>query len=745
MDKLGLGMHLPLAAAAREKRHETFKAGRPRTTPAIPGSMDRVDLRFGKKATTGRPFGKALLWTCLALAPWAANTSRGHDGPHGPSPAPTTSSRPMPLNGVAPSRMPAAPAPADTKGATTQTGDGTLSANQIQWAKEMDQWYQRVEATVPGSAERAQEHANFANSYHFWINEARDGSRTYQYVVHSLWAHRMLDDIKAPAPSRVRFYDDQSMTLTNDLTRTGDRKRFDTETRIRAMSGLQDILADTLGKNPLLDDIPGQLYEPVTAILDANPNAQIQTNGHYLLNRVFNHLTEAQQKATFERSANRYFKTPVSETKFEAMRNMRWLYAVAPKLPQWEGFRTQVHESLKATEGSAERRAEQRFHLVLLSMLEDPNMAKTVGTYLSAEGHPQTQQTLAWILGRTPNRDNLNHLLGILNDTKHTPATQEMALYSLAEMKPVDEKQVLDTLKRFADQTLPEKTAATYDRVERTRYAAKAMTIKLQENLNEPDFYIKKFLEGDAAKQYKDLRKRFLIGEDRLSVQQLNAVDRTLIPIQPIIERIVNEGRRHFISDRYVSDYTNYKREFGVRGTSGRLNELSIAGYAHEWNGAVTVKNQISSQGHNTFTHEIWHQVDFHKLSRDPELLRRLERLYADAVAKRRTDDYGKTNRFEYLANGGSAMMAIYTHHFYHYLDAFPDVYNGSENATRRQLKDRDPELFRLIESQLNMGLAVSYLDTHLKLHLLKTLEPRTFDAFARAVDRTPARDTALA
>jgi tetratricopeptide (TPR) repeat protein len=175
-----------------------------------------------------------------------------------------------------------------------------------------------------------------------------------------------------------------------------------------------------------------------------------------------------------------------------------------------------------------------------------------------------------------------------------------------------------------------------------------------------------------------------------LSRRQQVVIDRAVEPLAFFLPELARKGAKHYLIafDERATDIRGVDSIENERTTDGRYY-ASIRGVG----GRITVSGLeyiglAARAGFNTIAHEFAHQV--HMTAMDKGLVKTIRRLYETAVRENRVlDYYAATDEYEYFAQGYEAFIA----------DVKRPATGATSRHTKRELLERDPELFRFIEA----------------------------------------------
>lgn len=174
-----------------------------------------------------------------------------------------------------------------------------------------------------------------------------------------------------------------------------------------------------------------------------------------------------------------------------------------------------------------------------------------------------------------------------------------------------------------------------------------------------------------------------------LSRAQQQVIDRAVAPLAAYLQELARKGARHHLIafDERISDIKSVGNIESERTADGRYY-ASIRGVG----GRITVSGLeyiglASRAGFNTIAHEFAHQV--HLTAMDKSEVKTIRRLYDNAMREDRAlDYYAETDEYEYFAQGYEAFIA----------DVKRPATGATARHTKRDLQQRDPELYRFIE-----------------------------------------------
>lgn len=585
----------------------------------------------------------------------------------------------------------------------------TLTENEKTRYNNVESWFPYLESLPANSFERAQGLARLQGYWNDLRTEAVAGNKGPRKILHALWVNRMIEEIRNPNPNMVRFDYKKYDTLVGQLNMAQiTRQTFNRKIQENALVGLYCYYRDKGEDNELTQDTR-RLFDPVMKLMENDSDNDIQQWGGYLMNQLFPTFTEAQQQQYLKRATSLFTKAAPGPEKLAAMRSINWLYASSYKLPIWQEFIPQVRQNL----AKAEEAGQPKYEIIMLGLMQDPEATANFEKWAVSTSQPETQQAVAWSLGRIRSPKGLKLLNTMIESKAFNPLAREMAILSLAEYNKDYTDQVTRTLSSLSakDSKLGEEAVPVT-----LREAAVAMQEKLHNKAaTEADYYINKFLKTDAdKKEFRSLRDQYVTGMEHLSLAQKNMVDRSLLPYRHFLQEIINRGGKHLINVGGVGETDSYKRYIGVRNDDGRITDL-IQGMSSDWGGAITAAVRITPNGNNTFAHEFTHHVHQLILNNRAGFPDRIVELYKNAMKEKRVlDDYGATNEYEYLAQGGEAMDGLYKDHYYYFTSVFNRGYDTGSDNTRSKLKRQDPQLYDFLKSLHSISLEIS-------LDLLKT------------------------
>ncbi len=148
--------------------------------------------------------------------------------------------------------------------------------------------------------------------------------------------------------------------------------------------------------------------------------------------------------------------------------------------------------------------------------------------------------------------------------------------------------------------------------------------------------------------------------------------------ILSLSDSLSDHPKRRDLADRFTFDGRRYAH---LRGVGGRAAATGIEKL-----------RTASAFGFNTFAHEFAHQVLRQAFPR--ELVREVERLYADALRTDRClDYYAASNVDEYFAQGYEALVSLRKR----------GCLRDTARHTRSELKRRDPRLFAFLVEHMDL------------------------------------------
>lgn len=655
---------------------------------------------------------KGLLWLTLLVSPAAVGMGHGTDPPKkldNHQPAVTLKARAV-----------------KTSHTLTET-DKTRYQN-------IESWFPYLETRNLDWATRQQGINQVQGYWNNLRNEAVNGNVASRKILHGLWVNRMYDELTRPATNLVRFNYNHYSELVNQRNNGKlTDAQFKTELQWRALKGLYCYYSD--GEvNELTQDV-SRLYDPVMKLLENNPNEDIQRWGGYLMSELFGKFTPDQQKRYLDKVGSRFLDLPHGADKLAMMNSINSLYWDSSTNPYWKTYAGKMVNALEDLQESttAEDKAKQKYYITLLALMRNSDITAAAEPLAKPDAHPETQQAVAWSLGRVRSPKGLKILTGILENNAFHPLAQEMAIYSVTEYAKDFPEQVNRILQMYgpADSKAKAAPKAPNPVRDNVREAARVMRLMLSDRSDsERDFFINLLLETDAQKdEYRRLRNQYVIGFDRLDTQRKNMVDRALLPYRHHLQDIINKGGRHRILMTNVTEAPEYRNSYGIRIADGRLNE-NIHGMSSV-SGAVTGKGSIIPGGMNTFSHEFIHHLHQLILNNQPGKTEEILRLFREQKA---LDYYAAWNEYEYLAQGGEAMESPYKNHYYLYNHYFFDGYHSVGSHTRSQLKRKDPALYDFLKSLRSIPLELS-------LHMLEDANPRLYALVKHQLDQNTGRD----
>jgi tetratricopeptide (TPR) repeat protein len=144
--------------------------------------------------------------------------------------------------------------------------------------------------------------------------------------------------------------------------------------------------------------------------------------------------------------------------------------------------------------------------------------------------------------------------------------------------------------------------------------------------------------------------------------------------ILPLQEKLTDDSTRKFLEGTRTFDLRLWD---DIRGNGGLH---ATAGISSLWD--------VLHYGYNELAHEFAHQVHIYSLA-DPEK-EEIRNLFRKALTGDRClDDYAQSDEFEYFAVGAEAYVSLKKKSYL----------KGYHGHTRTELKNRDPELYALIEN----------------------------------------------
>ena len=631
----------------------------------------------------------------------------------------------------------------------TASSNPALTETDRQWYTAVKSWFDYANAHQPATVERNRAEATLNSYWKTLTAQARSGNEGSKLVLHGLWVDRMVEELTQPSPTLFRLEYEGYDTLKQQLaTHQISREQFDTHLQRRAIKGLYAYYTSRPKANPLTED-KSRLYPAILKVLETNPDSEVQQWGGYFLSHFVADLPNTIQEAYVKRATSAFTEAKTHAERLSAMDSLDDLYQATRKgTYDWnrflEGIRTRLQTETPASVKDLPEAQQPKFELVFLGMIQDPTASDVVSRWLTPETALENQYAAAWSLGRIKTNTGLAALSEAVANDKLDPQAREMALFSLAEYHANFSKEVMAVIDQYhppEGKASPDQPAAP----EYLREAARAMREKIQYRADtEADFYINRYLKTETERQtYRQNRDRYVSGLEHLTLEQRNLVDRALLPYRQWLPAILKNGGRHVIQRGVVGETAYYRQKIGMRAQDGRLWDL-FKGVSSGPGGAVTGADQIPPGGHNTFAHEFTHHL--HQLvlanewrveeNRQVNLGEKALLLYRDATRQDRVlDYYGATNEYEYLAQGGEALDALYKKHHYLYTRAFNGGYHHGSDNIRSKLRRMDPALYRFLESLRSLPLEISMMPRN-------PFGPRAQDelvAFTRALRDTVA------
>lgn len=308
---------------------------------------------------------------------------------------------------------------------------------------------------------------------------------------------------------------------------------------------------------------------------------------------------------------------------------------------------------------------------VITQLLEDPSTDKSL------------KQVAIWALGVYKTEGNLDSLINIIESDPDNNNVQT-ALFSLVEYKS---PKVTNTLKTIAEN----KPAFSS--------LAKTLLDKVENKYSKTnDYVLKQFnLSPSEEKKYIELRDQYINSCRKLSNNEINWIDKTLLPFRSLLQQRVCENKHLVILNDTV---TSQMEERDLRLNNGQFYETTT-GVCHE--DQILITNpcfKTPDDSGFTFAHEWGHTVLNYLEVNDPDKYDTVCELFENATKNDQfMDSYAATTVDEYFAQGNEAYISSYKPHSkLKLIDNFENI----DANTKHLLKGTDPELFEFIHQLYN-------------------------------------------
>ncbi len=527
-------------------------------------------------------------------------------------------------------------------------------------------------------------------------DDAIKGDLGARVILDALWVNRMFDEITHPNPNAIRINYDAFEKLSNQF-KNGQlsREDFNTTVQKRAVNGLINYYHNNYIKNEFTQQTQ-RFFQPISKVLAKNPDEDIQKWGGAILDTCFSSFTPQQQTQYLQTVSEAFLTAKPGPQKLSALKSIHKTYFENKTLPFWKTFIRQVRNQLKNGETAAEanQQEELKYPIVLLGLLNDPELTTLIEPMMKPEAPLDTQRAIAWALGAVKSPKGIKHLTQIIENSAFHPLTREMALYSLEEYAAKNREPVLKTLTAYSQADAPTTPQNVID-------AALAMIEKLEDKSeSEPDFFIHKWLKTDPEKaEYRELRDKYIAGWQRLNIGQKNLIDRFLLPYRNLLAEIVSANQSHILIDGSIADHETFENFMGKRFDDGRLAQ-SILGVSAPLGWTVTSKRRLIPNVRNGFAHEATHHFHYRVLAFRKGMCDEIATMYQNALRdKRLIYRFAENNDREYLAVAGEASVIPYKAHSLMYEGIFNNGYDTGNDNTQSKLKRFDPKLYELLKS----------------------------------------------
>ncbi|MEW5821571.1 MAG: hypothetical protein AB1782_15370 [Cyanobacteriota bacterium] len=345
---------------------------------------------------------------------------------------------------------------------------------------------------------------------------------------------------------------------------------------------------------------------------------------------------------------------------------------------------------------------EREITLIALGKLETPELKNIIPEVLSDKSniHSDKLKLIAtWCAGRVKSQENFRLLSNIINksikefsDTAsdNNLKISEMALASIVEYSDKNAEEVKNILKTILEKDTPLKVIAD------------AYLEKLDGNNLIQDFYIHKTIKSETEEtDYKKLRKDYVDGMESLDTEQMNWLDRGLLPFRKFLDFFRFTNSRMVILDGTASSVD--KSLTGKRTGDGRfwdmITGVETGGGKKSVIAVCDFKEPFKSKSHIS-GHEMSHQVLKYLMKFDKDEYNELKRLFEKAKNDDKCLDlYSASDIEEFWAVAYETFLLIYKPH--KDLIDFEEKQVGTAN-TRAVLKRKDPELFEFIQHIIN-------------------------------------------
>lgn len=547
------------------------------------------------------------------------------------------------------------------------------------------EWFRYVESLPAGSADRVMYEPSLRNEWKQLRDQAVNGDLGSLKVLHATVLDQMYREIREPDAALQR-YDYESWNQLH--AQFQDPKVRATEIQWRALLGARCFYYSRLDASNDHCAPADRFFDPTLKLLKEHPaHPEIQRWGSALLVELAPRLDTARQEQLVKHFVDVFLAADNGSDRRAALRLIPRLYSQYPRLAVWNDLRSACASGLAEPEAVDAH----KFYVVALAFVGDPGIAARVKSAVSGASSSDLQCAGAWALGRLRSFDGLSHLEKIVGDDAYSVLARETALSAITEHAALDTLRV----RKF----LHAQSLAANQPNEDLRMAAIAQLEKLSGEVRRtPNYFLDKMLSEEEKAPYLALRARYIPNIDKLKLttEQLNLIDRALIPYRPNLERLVELGDTHAIAHTgAVTQAAAHRNMIGMRSFDGRLWD-TIHGLGLNNGQAVTSSAVIADGFSSTFAHEFMHHI--HLRTFTPEQAQKVTDLYKRAVrAGECLNYYAASNDREYLAVGNEAYDAAYLDHYYLFERAFNQAYDASGSQTRTQLKFRDGPLYRFL------------------------------------------------
>lgn len=364
-----------------------------------------------------------------------------------------------------------------------------------------------------------------------------------------------------------------------------------------------------------------------------------------------------------------------------------------PSNPIYKTCEKQLLTALRNPINSIDNKSLALYNLVKLGNKEIQNDIKTI---LSNKHANNNLKTIAiWAAGKYPETISIQKLIQIINpDTplkiesasKTDYRLKELALNALIESKDKQSREVLDKITN--SDSIFAKTASIY-------------TDKIDGNYEKnAEYTLNSLLKSPKEKQeYLKLRNEFIKPvKNQLKPEDINWLDKTLIPFRSLLKLVVSNNSQLNITDDLIS--TNGL--LGYRTPGSGFSDFSLGATMLDMSMPIDLQDQFINpfNGGFIFAHEWGHKILAHLRTEYPQEYKGFYELFSKAIESDTTlDTYAETSIDEYFAQ---VCEAYFSEVKSHKLSLFNDTHSNHISNTAHTLRRNNPEMYKYFDDLCN-------------------------------------------